>query len=418
MENELKKKTEFVNVGVLDIRNTGGRDFGVVEMVNVGYILCTPETLSSLKGGKKVNVGPYIDASPQASIRVDPTTFSESYLNSQETPLDVFIFGPLTIKPDVTEAIIERGLARLSIFGGPFICPRSLIGTLQSKIGHLETKTILYETTSVRIVMGKLHMDEDYLHSLKDVSEVIVVGQLRVPEVIPNDLLKNKIKRLHVVNGIMCHEENANTIQSLLSEVPKKMRIIPAGYELIEKPLVLNNTSLESIKGRNLYCTERVQISNEVNSTILDANLDTLISDKRVYCPEDLKEVLTKKVDWLKTRVLLYKGELWLVDDERELPAFAFESLDGVATLVVLDELKIDPRLDPAVISHGLAEVHNLGSIACTPEQMETLKERMVINEGLLVDSTKPKKSQKTHAHETHEDVVVESYVNVNYVGM
>ena len=75
MQSEVKKTTRFINIGILDIRNASDKDLGKVKMVNVGHVLHTPETFDLLKGGKRINVGQYIEASPSARVLLSPTNF-------------------------------------------------------------------------------------------------------------------------------------------------------------------------------------------------------------------------------------------------------------------------------------------------------------------------------------------------------
>ena len=415
METEKKKVTKFINIGILDIRSAGDKDLGEVNMINVGHILHTPETFDLLKGGKRINVGQFVEASPMARVLMAPTNFTNEYFSQQETALELLAFGPIIVDWETTPEAIGKGLARLDIFGGPLICPRHLLGALQSKIQHQDAETIVFESASTRFAMGKLVLDEGYLDSLEDGSELIVVGALKIPEVLPNDVLKQKIKRLYVKGRVTCHEENASGIQSILGTAQHKMKIIPAGYALVEKPLVLNNLGLESLHARKIYCTEWVQIASEVTPNTLDNNLDALISDERIYCPEGLKDIIVKKCDWLKTSVELYAGELWVIDDARELPSYAFDHIEGVATLVVFGELKLDPQIPPETLTERLVKVHNLGSIGCTPEQMGAIQSLLGVSEGRLVDSTKPPKEKE---EEPDEDVVKEAYINANYVSL
>ena len=101
------------------------------------------------------------------------------------------------------------------------------------------------------------------------------------------------------------------------------------------------------------------------------------------------------KCNLLSTKAVFYEGELWLIDDYTELVASRFDFLDGRATLVVRDTLKIDPDIDAKVLADRLHKVHNLDTIICTPEQMGALQARMGLNEGSLVDSTKEQKEEK-----------------------
>jgi hypothetical protein len=107
-----------------------------------------------------------------------------------------------------------------------------------------------------------------------------------------------------------------------------------------------------------------------------------------ILCPTALKDVLAKKCNLLENRVVFYEGELWLVDDERELKASRFDYLEGKATLVVTGEATIDGEMDPKVLADRLAKVHNLGLIRCTPEQMAAIEARLGMRDGDLRDST------------------------------
>ena len=147
------------------------------------------------------------------------------------------------------------------------------------------------------------------------------------------------------------------------------MRIttIPAGFELVERPLVLDNVLLESVPARSLYCTDRVQVDSDTDPSVLDDRLEALISEDMVICPAQLKSVISRKCNLLGTRAVFYEGELWLVDGETDLPASRFDYLEGKATLVVLGELTIDPEVDPNVGEHVGIIKSTHGVIRCTP---------------------------------------------------
>ncbi len=415
---ETKMITSVINVGVLDIRRTPREPVGEFKMINVGTVLYSQETARLLKGGKRINVGNYVEASPEATVLVQPVVFSGDYFEKQETPLDILVFGPVTFEHDVTGEALETGLARLSVFGGPLICPQHLLGSLQAKIQQLDGQTVAYSTASVRVTMGRLVLDENYLQALEDGAELVAVGPLRLPRVLPNDLLERKIKRLHALEGILCHEENYNVLKNLLEDGVEEIKTIPAGFELVERPLVLNNALLESLEARKLYCTRWVRIGEDVTPSTLDGSLEALISNDRVFCPENLKGVISRKCDWSETHLLFYEGELWFVDDERSLPDYAFDALDGKATLVVLGELRVDEGIPPQTLAECLYKVHNLGSIWCTPGQMEAIRGNLGLSEGELLDSTRPERRERPVVSEEDLRVHEKSYLNTPYVAL
>ena len=59
-----------------------------------------------------------------------------------------------------------------------------------------------------------------------------------------------------------------------------------------------------------------------------------------------------------------------------------------MATLIVEGLVTIHDTVDPALLMERLAQVHNYGTIRCTPPQMGALQALMDRNDGALVDST------------------------------
>jgi len=375
------------NVGILDLRNATEVSVGDISRIgNVGAVLYSQETVGLMTRLNIGNVGSSMEVSPDAKIVTGQVVFHRDYFKGQVAPLDLVVAGPVVVNPDVPAEDIEKGLGELTV-AGPLICPEHLLGTVQSKIRQLAGPTITYTAPS-RVMVGRLVLDENTLRALDDGSELVIIGPLRLPQVLPNDLLEQKIQGLQVMGAIRCHEENVQIILDRLTDKSVKVRTIPAGFELVGRPLVLDNTLLESLPARSVYCTDRVQVDSDVDPSLLDDRLEALVSEDIVICPVALRSVISRKCNMLQTRAVFYEGELWVVDGETDLPASRFDYLEGKATLVVLGELTIDPEVDPQVLAHRLAKVHNLGVVRCTPEQMGAIQARLGLSDGDLEDST------------------------------
>jgi len=375
------------NVGILDLRNATEVSVADISRIgNVGVVLYSRETAGLMTRLNIGNVGNSMQVSPDAKVLTGQVAFNRDYFKGQEAPLDLVVAGQLLVKPDVSPEDIEKGLGELNIVG-QLICPEHLLGTMQPKLHGLAGQMVTY-TPSSRLTVGRLILDENTLRALDDASELVVIGSLRLPQVLPNDLLERKLQRLHVIGGIRCHEENVQIIVARLTDDAAKVTTIPAGFQLVERPLVLDNTLLESLPARKLYCTDRVQVDSDVDPSVLDKHVEALISEDMVICPVELRSVISRKCNMLETRAVFYEGELWVVDGETDLPASRFDYLEGKATLVVLGELTIDPEVDPKVLADRLAKAHNLGVIRCTPEQMGAIQARLGLSDGVLQDST------------------------------
>jgi hypothetical protein len=165
------------------------------------------------------------------------------------------------------------------------------------------------------------------------------------------------------------------------------MDVIPTGYVMVEKPLVLDDTMIEVLPGSKLYCLAGVRIESDVEADRLDDRIERLISKQPVLCPSTLREVLVRKCDLLETRVLFYEGILWLVTGDERLTASRFEYLEGKATLVVEGDLVIDADVEPRMLAERLDKVYNFGDITCAKEQRGALESRLGLNEGDFIDS-------------------------------
>ena len=109
MNNGKKKVTKLINIGILDIRNAGDKDLGEVNMINVGHILHTPETIDLLKrGGKRINVGQFVDANPEARVLLSPTTFTDEYFSQQGSALELLAFAPIMVDWETTRGHRQR----------------------------------------------------------------------------------------------------------------------------------------------------------------------------------------------------------------------------------------------------------------------------------------------------------------------
>jgi hypothetical protein len=314
-----------------------------------------------------------------------PTILTRQMILRQGEPQDLTVYGPLTIAPDITVEELEAKLLELTVYG-PLDYPEYMEQTLRPRIKQVigPIRSYACELSNL-VVMGQLVINQAYLQGLEDGSQIAVLGALRIPEPLPNEILQQKIKGLYVSNGIFCREENRSQVASLLT-TQRKMTVTPTDYELVERSILLDRPTLENLPGKKLHCIERVQISPDVDPRTLDNSIEALNCTDYVFCPTELLEVLYRKCKWHETRVLDYSGELWIIDDIRDLPVFGLQALDGVATLVVFGELTIDPAITPQMLTENLFKVHNLSMIVCSPEQKSALTAKQGMKIGEFLD--------------------------------
>jgi hypothetical protein len=236
------------------------------------------------------------------------------------------------------------------------------------------------------LINGNLTLDENYLQTMADNSELSVTGKLQMPQVVPNDLLAQKLTKVEVFRKVTCREENAPTLLARLDNRSgaAKVVIVPAGFELVDQALELDAALLDVLPSRKLYCLDQVRIAADVEANALDKSLESLVCTDLLICPAGLKATIGRKCNLLTTKAIFYNGELWLNETDLSLSAARFDYLPGKATLVNFGDVMIGPDIEPKTLADRLDKVHNFGDIAGTAQQVAALQARLGINEGDL----------------------------------
>jgi hypothetical protein len=378
MDNQ---KTHIGNVNILDLRNASEESIARIESVgNVNVAIVTRQTAALVSRMHIGNLNSTIEVPEGANVRqlIGQTHITGDFFKDVQEPLCLICIGQIIIEPDVPADAFSKSIHQLAIIG-QVLCPEGLAGLLHSKaismVGETKTYPVLAQFRSDSLIL-----DEDVLNGMAD---------LLALQVLPNDLLEHKLSKLFVLEEITCHAENAAVLKSRLVGFHGGMTVIPEGFTLVEKPFTLDETVLEYLPGRKLYCTDRVVVTAGVTPALLEKKLEQLTCKEIVLCPATLKTAFAARCNPFENKVIFYEGELWLVDNSETFSAARFEYLTGKTSLIVFGEVRLDPEVAPAMLAEKLAQVHLFGVIWCTPAQMAVLQTRPGAKEGELLDSTR-----------------------------
>jgi hypothetical protein len=386
---EAKATQIFNNIVTLDIRTATQDSIAHIKRIdNVVTLICAPQTADLVAQLHINNIVQLFEAAADARFSRGRLVLSRDTFKDQAKPLDILAMGKVIVNPDVSTEDIEQGLGDLVVCG-QILYPEHLAGAIQSKLRRSEGSAYPYSPRA-RLIMGQLTLDEVHLNALDDGSELMVVGKLHAPHVLPNDLLEQKIQKIQATGGVLCREENAPILMKRLQSRPAapKVTVIPAGFELVERALVLDSEMLKVLPSRQLYCKELVRIAEDVAPDALDEALQALVIKDMLVCPAALRSVVTKKFNVLETEVVFYAGELWFVDDDASLSAARFDYLEDKASLVVTGALSIAADVDPKLLAGRLDRVYNYGVVTGTPAQIMALQARLGTNKGEFMDET------------------------------
>jgi hypothetical protein len=389
------------NVNVLDIRHATEAAVAEIEKIgNVNLVVYSKETATLLSRLRMGNLNATVEAPESAHVRTfsGQTVLDRNFFAELPPDSVILCMGQTIVGADAEAADIETSQSALVVLG-QFLCPESIRAQIQAHTLVALGQTLSYEAMA-RPRLGDVELDRNALEALDDGSDLVVMGKLILPEIVPDDLIERKLRKVAAFGQIVCHEENAGALRSRLDAASGTVTVIPAGFTLVGRPVTLDAVTLGALPARRLYCTGRVEIGADVDPALLDSALERIACTDVILCPSALRGSLSGKCNLLENRVIFYDGALWKVDGEQTLRAARFDYLDGKATLAVFGELAVEADIEPRVLADRLAKVHNFGEIRCTPEQMSALEARLETNAGELVDSTAAEKPA------SHEDAI------------
>lgn len=402
MSEQVKGANKVIHdVVTLDLRTTSAETFATIKHIqDVVTILYSEETAPQIARLTLQDVVVMFEVPGHAAILSGQTTLNHSSFQNQGSTVFWVISGQLFIDPALSVEELDQRVEGL-IVSGQVLCPERLSGVVQSKLKHVSGQFLVYPDNA-QLVLGKLVLTEPYLRQMPDKSSLVVLGKFVATQPLPPELLAQKIDQLQVYGKVLCAEENSILVRALQAKpVFGDASFVPSGFEVVERPLVLDAGLLETFSARKLYCTGLVQFDNDVTPELVESAIDKIVVNHLLIAPVHLRKVLAQKCDLLTTKAIFYTGGLWLVEGEAKLDPARFGALEGQATLVVTGSATIDPAIDPGVLVARLHRVHNLGEIRGTATQLATLQARVGTNEGEWIEPFANTESTESNTNES-----------------
>jgi hypothetical protein len=384
----VEKRKIIGNIGMLDMRTATEASIDrIAKIGNVGTILCSQETKQFITKLQIGNAGSVVVAPENARLLSGQETIGKDAFSDHENPATYVISGQVLFASDIPEDDIRNGLKELNA-SGQLVVPKHLAGLLQTKMVEMSGQILEYEG-SPKILMGKQSITSGYLEGLEDGTELLVFGRVDFPDVIPNELIHKKLRRIQIMGRLRLREENHGAILGAMSgEHTARVTVIPSGFTVVSNRTTVDMATLASLSARKLYFEDEVEIVSEVTSEAFAEAVEEMVPTGRIICPDHLKDTLAERCDLLAHPPVYTTGPVWRVDDEMSVAASRFDFIDEPVTVVVTGELYVDADVEAAKLHASIARVHNFGEIYCTKEQMGALQAREIpTRKGEYIDS-------------------------------
>ena len=388
------------NVGVLDLRTTKEESIQDIERIeNVGLVIYSPETSHIMSMLNFVNLGTSVEVAGNFRMLTGQITLRGADLRDYKTPANLLITGQVIIAEDMEPEDVEKGIENL-IVTGQIICPEKVASVIQSKLLNMTGQTLTY-SSGARVVTGKLKIDHNLLRSLESPTSFSVIGKVDVTSEFPPALLDEKLESLEVIGKITAREEYMEVLyRKLKNSAMAKIQAIPRGYVLINRQLVIDSISIRKFGGDKLYADGEILIQPDVTPQMLKEYISSIRIEKRVICPENLKEAVLDLSDEPSPELITYTGKLIIIDGEHILTPEELEYASDRLTYIIKGSMEIDSEVDPKIMMSKIEHIDNFGEIKANTKQYGVLQLILRTKRGEIVRMDKHEKSQDGEAGE------------------
>lgn len=379
---ERKMQRSFGNIGMLDLRRASEESLAgqSISAGNVGMALVSPATRHLLGLIQIGNIGNVVEVSDEARFVQGDSVIEASTLGGN--PLNLVVVGTLQVRPDVTPEDLRSGVKALAVVG-TVICPAPLEAVLREKL-TTHTGILFAYRGAPRFVHGACALTESFLAQCATGTELLVLGKLTVPQVLPEGRIGERISRISLLGKAVWHEENDTEMRALLESGPNasKVEVIPRGFARVDEILFLDADSIDQYANARLDCREGVIVRDDLNAEDFERAIQALHVEGFLVCPGRLKGAVRDRCRAERTLIVTYSGELEIIEDDGTLLESRFRFAKKKLTVVALGNLSLDPLLAPETLFESVEKAVLLGDTSCTHAQAGALRARLALNRG------------------------------------
>ncbi len=397
------------NVGILDLRTTKDESIlDIARVENVGLVIYSPETAHIMSMLNFVNLGTSVETTGDFHMLTGQITLRGADFRNYKEPVNLLITGQVIIKEDMEPEDVEKGIANL-IVTGQIICPEKVAPAIHSKLLNMTGQTMTY-TSGAKVVIGKLKIDHNLLKSLESPASFSVIGKVDVTSEFPPALLDEKIDSLEVMGKVITREEYMEVLyRKLKNSAMAKIQGIPRGYVLVDRQLIIDSISIRKFGGDKLYALGEILIQPDVTPQMMKEYISSMRIEKRVICPENLKEAVLDLSDEPSPELITYTGKLIIIDGEHILTPEELEYASDRLTYIIKGSMEIDSEVDPKIMMSKIEYIDNFGEIRANTKQYGVLQ---------LILRTKKGEIRRTDKYDMpHGSEAVEEFREMGNIG-
>jgi hypothetical protein len=194
--------------GVLDLRGVAQERVAGIESLKInGVVLMDEGNRDGLADVKTQINGTVLVVDPDLRLIMEPDMeFSKAAMAAMPAGQKVMLVGNVFFKPDVPAELIGEKFERLYVVGIVLAC-EGVQGALLGK-GEITGISITLPDNVGEVVrsVGESRWTQEYVSRLADGTTYVNIGETRIADEVPEDLVERKIRDYHNVGQTVARE--------------------------------------------------------------------------------------------------------------------------------------------------------------------------------------------------------------------
>jgi hypothetical protein len=297
----------------------------------------------------------------------------------------LLVNGIVIIDKNVQADQVQTGQLNL-VVNGTVYSPAHLSGVAGKLLSKGSCAIETYHGAPPRLENGKFTLTNSFLQSVEEPVYLVVNGLLTFAQDLNLDQFNEKINKLEVNGKISLYENQEVYLYKKVSSLTTcKVEVIPAGYEVLAKPLRLNARSIRRFQQKKWFTNKPVIIESDVSREMLTNAIEKIYSTSVIICPEEVEDLVYERLSLMETEVLPYEANFILIDGEEVWTKDQFLALDQPVSMIVNGQLILDGDVSEEALRSKVSTLDVLGEVIVREKKLKGILQNVIrLNTGTI----------------------------------
>ncbi|MEH7013346.1 hypothetical protein V7087_21475 [Neobacillus niacini] len=374
------------NVGLLNLVNATEESVkGIERIENVGLVIYGKENAHLLTRLNIGNIGSSLEVPVGSRLFNGLFNLDQNYLSSIDEPVFLLVNGIVIIDENVQADQVQAGQLKMMV-NGKVYSPSHLSGIAGKMLSKGSGAVETYHGAPPRLENGKFTLTNSFLQSIEESLYLVVNGMLTFAQDLNIDLFNEKISKLEVNGKISLFENQESYLYKKVASLTTCLvEVIPAGYEVLGKPLRLNARSIRRFQQKKWFTNKPVIIESDVSRDMLMKAIEKIHSSSVIICNEEVEDLVYERLSLMETEVLSYENNFIVIDGEEVWSNDQFLALDQPVNFIVNGQLILDGDVSGEVLRSKVSTLDVLGEVIVREKKLKGALQNVIrLNTGTI----------------------------------